>query len=1050
MEKGSREKLELENFCVYCESRKSYSYFQKCLNVHKNLETFNNKYEKVVQEKIIKYNWIQNLSNEECFQLVLSNISEKMRRKMQRKKKSRNNNNNFEHVEEKSYEGNNEHCSSTSACKQNNESFYQYNRHFFKNARKMEITDIHIFKPKAYAQMEILKKKKKKKEIYKDRNNLNGEQVQDRLANVKLINVQKWKKKKKRGNIHKYLFNPFARRKYYKRVSHVWLRNFLKKNGPLYKKLAKQLINFLVIKNFLIFDVELWNFFFSKNFINHFNINLHFIVGKPGNEKTQFLKNILDSFPFKYTNDITYFIDISQYEKCPIVSDYRYALYPNTFLHKEKHGIKNSSTSNSPPAHDHSEKERRKKNKSNLSVKIYDHLKVKEKHMHVARLGNHCESGDSISTSDGSCSSFDLHTLRDNEYINRSCFLRRDKEEAYRRREYVNKILYPTYYDIALKDLALVDVERREIIRSIDPFNENLENVLASFTKIAMVKQLVWRKTVCRILEKVLSKKGKRKVPKKGAREDEKEGALKTALKSRGGNKMKGMNLFCGGFSFLVIKNFECMQNFPVLKKNCIMFLLLKFIFIWKNLNLNAHAFVLTSGGTESALVDSSIFPISSAGSIHLTAYVENIFRFVLPQFLHKEDRQKLLIHLFRKNNLNFSIRQIDDVAKMTKSFTTSSLIKLFQDEYRERIVYFLKKKNIANQLENVECIQNFLRHEKKKKRHFFSKTLSFEKDLRLYLHGQEIEIYKKKGVKQFRKKGKDHDATPFEDREGCGFSDIVGEDILLYKIKREVLRYFLSLNEEKDTECLEDPFDAVGILIHGNSGSGKTFICQKIIEECNCNSIIINCANIFNKIMGESEKILNEIFEYAKRKLQPCILIFDDIENVCIREDIILTSMNRFTKRLKLCFYENIDKLHFEKKWYSSNMNIRSSILVIGTTSDIKNIDQNLLTSHRIRYIYKTREFKFWNESDVYTLFEKCLLQRNIKPYNFMHTEMFRTFMKMHIFTKQEKLSPLFISNLCADALTRCVRRAISKGNDVQNEIEVEDFYASVQAPHW
>ncbi|ETW31285.1 hypothetical protein PFFCH_01305 [Plasmodium falciparum FCH/4] len=106
-------------------------------------------------------------------------------------------------------------------------------------------------------------------------------------------------------------FDISFRKKYYEKISRLWLKNFVKKNGKVHKNLAKKLIKCVIIKNFIIFDVELWNIFLKKNITNHFNTNLYFLTGKIGNMKSVFLNNIFCSFPFLYKNDHMFMIDIN-------------------------------------------------------------------------------------------------------------------------------------------------------------------------------------------------------------------------------------------------------------------------------------------------------------------------------------------------------------------------------------------------------------------------------------------------------------------------------------------------------------------------------------------------------------------------------------------------------------------------------------------------------------------------------------------------------------------------------------------------------------------
>ncbi|CAD2098665.1 AAA family ATPase, putative [Plasmodium vinckei brucechwatti] len=1066
------EKLDFENFIVYCNSSKSFSYLQKNENSYKSQKKKiqNNEYEKLVDEKKKKYKWIKNLSHKECSKHILENLKQ---------------NNNIKHTENK-FNGKTKTKKRgySLLCNINNELIYTYkNNKFIKDAKCMKAASLavqkkkNVFKPSKCISIFKEKEDTEKKERWttKKQNTGNDDLIKEKhisnenkLKSDNLTKIKGVEKKDNRIDIYKYLFNIYIRKEYYKKVSKRWLKKFIKKNGPLYKEIAKQLINLLIIKNFVIFDVELWNFFLPQNLINHFNINLQFFCGKSGNKKTEFLKNIFESFPFKYSHENVHIIDMVEYEKCSIVYDYKYLINPNRFLNSVEIGINNKRTNKIKNI-----------NKDNFSFKLFDMSRSKDIYTHLSPLRqnvncnkikqkvdihtisskhvktsniNIIESNYKIdanekttgtkkidnscinqyrykdkkifsllesSDSEEMCNSIDLHYLNKiNEHNN---YLSKDINlYDYKKKTYINNILYPNYYEIALKEFLITDVKSRKTIQMIDSLNLNLEYILISFTKIAIIKQLVWKKKMFRLLHKFVKKDDKTKLEKKIRR------------------KTLGLNLFNGGYSFLLIKNLDFINNFSVLKKNCIMFLLLKYIFIWKKMNLNAHMFIV------SPVLDDNIssgFNKSDIGKknhenvlLQLNPYINKYFLFVLPSFLHHKDRYIILKHLYKKHNLPYSIKTLQYVSKITNSYCKENLIKLFQDEYKERIIYLLKKKNISkdeNANNSVENIKQLMSKNKNKKIHFFNKTLNFQCDSHLFIHGKEIELYKKKSFEKLNKNDKS---------KTYGFDKVVGENELIDRLKNEVVHNFIHKERQKhynSTDCDKNLFDDAGILLYGESGSGKTFISKIIIEECNCNSIIINCANIFNKVMGESEKCLNEIFEYAKNKLQPCIIMFDGIENICFKHDLFSNSIDKFSARLKLCFYENLDKLHFEKKWNLNCKRNTNSIIIICTTADINNVDSNLLVNHRIRHIYQTKSFKFWENKDVYKLFENCLRSNNIDPNVLINSENFQKYIQENILSRKDKFSPLDISNMCSDTLARCIKIGISNGN----EIHLENF---------
>ncbi len=70
------------------------------------------------------------------------------------------------------------------------------------------------------------------------------------------------------------------------------------------------------------------------------------------------------------------------------------------------------------------------------------------------------------------------------------------------------------------------------------------------------------------------------------------------------------------------------------------------------------------------------------------------------------------------------------------------------------------------------------------------------------------------------------------------------------------------------------------GVLLSGPSGCGKTMIARAIGEEIKANFVEINCSEVFNALIGESEKLIREKFEQAKAKT-PAIILIDEIDAI-------------------------------------------------------------------------------------------------------------------------------------------------------------------------
>jgi len=68
------------------------------------------------------------------------------------------------------------------------------------------------------------------------------------------------------------------------------------------------------------------------------------------------------------------------------------------------------------------------------------------------------------------------------------------------------------------------------------------------------------------------------------------------------------------------------------------------------------------------------------------------------------------------------------------------------------------------------------------------------------------------------------------------------------------------------------------GIMLFGPPGTGKTLLAKAVANECETNFIAISGAQVLSKYVGESEKMVREIFRKA-RMAAPCVLFIDEID---------------------------------------------------------------------------------------------------------------------------------------------------------------------------
>lgn len=68
------------------------------------------------------------------------------------------------------------------------------------------------------------------------------------------------------------------------------------------------------------------------------------------------------------------------------------------------------------------------------------------------------------------------------------------------------------------------------------------------------------------------------------------------------------------------------------------------------------------------------------------------------------------------------------------------------------------------------------------------------------------------------------------------------------------------------------------GILLYGPPGVGKTHLARATAGEVNAGFISIGISDVLDMWIGQSERNLHEIFEYARAN-KPCVLFFDEVD---------------------------------------------------------------------------------------------------------------------------------------------------------------------------
>ena len=127
------------------------------------------------------------------------------------------------------------------------------------------------------------------------------------------------------------------------------------------------------------------------------------------------------------------------------------------------------------------------------------------------------------------------------------------------------------------------------------------------------------------------------------------------------------------------------------------------------------------------------------------------------------------------------------------------------------------------------------------------------------------------------------------------------------------------------------------GVLLSGPSGCGKTMFAEALARVCKCNFISIKASEVFSKYLGESERIVREIFSRARRSA-PCIIFLDEIDAIASKRSPEDEGTDVSTRVLATLLNE-MDGIGGQK----------SRVLVLAATSREHELDAALLRPGRL-----------------------------------------------------------------------------------------------------
>lgn len=172
-----------------------------------------------------------------------------------------------------------------------------------------------------------------------------------------------------------------------------------------------------------------------------------------------------------------------------------------------------------------------------------------------------------------------------------------------------------------------------------------------------------------------------------------------------------------------------------------------------------------------------------------------------------------------------------------------------------------------------------------------------------------------------------------FEEKEGEGFEAVAG----MSELKRKLSRDFVDIVSNKEL-AKEYDIQPPNMLFFGPPGTGKTYISQRLAEQCGLAFCSIKPSDLASVWVHGSQKLLRQLFEQAeslaKKNKRGCLLLIDEFDAVA-------------PKRSE----EDHNHQSGEVAELLTQLNdcVEKNIYVIGTTNFLNRIDKAVIRKGRV-----------------------------------------------------------------------------------------------------
>ncbi|XP_042230389.1 suppressor protein of bem1/bed5 double mutants-like isoform X2 [Homarus americanus] len=129
-------------------------------------------------------------------------------------------------------------------------------------------------------------------------------------------------------------------------------------------------------------------------------------------------------------------------------------------------------------------------------------------------------------------------------------------------------------------------------------------------------------------------------------------------------------------------------------------------------------------------------------------------------------------------------------------------------------------------------------------------------------------------------------------------------------------------------------------LLLYGPPGTGKTKLARTLASELRCPFYCVSSANLLSSWIGESEKLIRDLFQHARQQCSQSIIFIDEIDSLCRKRSL---TEDEHIRRVKSELLRQIEGVEDDKD---------SSVFLLGATNCPWDLDSAFLRRFQRRLL--------------------------------------------------------------------------------------------------